>query len=55
MARYLRVIDVKTSKEVHKVKVSSPTQRKVEKIMLGILRQMSDKYFIDDSDFDGLE
>ena len=23
--------------------------------MLGILRQMSDKYFIDDSDFDGLE
>jgi hypothetical protein len=53
--RYLRVRLVATGKEVHKVKVTNPTQRKVEKVMSGMLMNMSDKYFIDDSDFDDIE
>lgn len=53
--KYLKVMHVQTGKEEERIKVSNPTRRKVEKIMKGMLRQMSEEYYIDDSDFDDLE
>lgn len=39
--------------EASRVEVSAPTQRKVEKIISGLLRNMdTDRYYVDDSAFD---
>lgn len=38
---------------VHSVEVSNPTERKVERVVLGMLRNMNtDEYFVDDSEAD---
>lgn len=49
----LKVVDLETREVVHKVEVTNDNPRHVEKVMLGMLRNMdTEKYFIDDSDFD---
>ena len=53
--KFLRVKRFDTDEEVHKVKVSNPNQRKVEKIMMGMLRNMGDDFYIHDSEFDDLD
>ena len=40
---------------VDEIEVTNPSQRKIEKIMRGMLHQMNtDEYYIDDSEFDNL-
>ena len=42
--------------EVHRVPVSNPTESKVERVMLGLLRNMNtDEFFVDESEFDDQE
>jgi len=54
--RYLRVKKLETNEEVHKVEITNPTQRKVERVMLGMLQNMNtDNYYIDDDDFNGID
>lgn len=39
--------------EVHRVTIHNANARKVEKVMSGLLRNMSPDYYVDDSAFDG--
>ncbi len=40
-------------KEVHRIDLSNVSERYVEKVMRGILRQLNtDRYFVDDSEVD---
>ncbi len=39
---------------VHSILVKGPTRNKVEKIMWGLLRNMSPDFHVDDSEFDYL-
>ena len=53
--RFLRVKKFGTNEEIHKVEITNPTSRKVERVMSGMLINMNtDEYYIDDSDFDDL-
>ncbi len=48
---YLIVRSLDDHKEVHKVQVNSLDERRVEKIILGMLRNMdTQNYFVDDSE-----
>lgn len=50
---YLRVRDLETGKSVHSVAINNLSDRHVERVMLGMLRNMNrDKYFIDDGEVD---
>lgn len=46
----LRVIDATTREVVKTISVEGKGSRQVEKVMLGLLRNMSDEYLVDDSD-----
>lgn len=53
--KYLYVREIGTDKEVHRIKVSNPTPRKLEKVLLGLLNRIdTDQFFIDDKEFDYL-
>lgn len=53
MSKYLKVVDFETREVVHKVEVKNDNQSHVERVMLGMMRNMdTEKFFIDDSDFD---
>lgn len=47
--RELRVVNLETREVVHRVDISSKTDRMVERCMMGMLRNMSDAYYIQDS------
>jgi len=52
---YLRVRSFDTREIVHSVGVEPYNLRHVEKVMMGMLRNMNtDKYFIDDSEVDAV-
>lgn len=53
--KYLRIKSKEDGKEVHKVYISNPSQRKVEKVMMGVLINMGEDFYIDDSDFDDVK
>jgi hypothetical protein len=54
--RFLRVRELGTHKEIQKVKVSNPSHRNIEKIMMGMFINMdTDRFYIDDSEFDDLD
>jgi hypothetical protein len=44
---------VSNREEVHRVTVSNPTERKVENVMRGMLINMGEDFFIDDTAMDG--
>lgn len=44
---------IETREEVHRVSVSDLSERYVKRVVMGMLRNMSDDYFIDDSEIDG--
>jgi hypothetical protein len=51
----LIVRELGTCKEISRVTINSPTTRKVERVMMGMLINMDkDHYYIDDSAFDEL-
>jgi len=42
-----------SDEEVHRVKINNLSERHVEKVMMGMLRQMNtEEYYIDDSEVD---
>jgi hypothetical protein len=49
---YLYVRKLETGEEVDKIGLTNTNHRHVEKVMSGMLRNMSDEYFIDDSECD---
>jgi hypothetical protein len=56
MKAKLHVRDIETGKVVDSVEVSTTSSRHVEKVMRGMMINMNrDRYFIDDSEFDGLD
>lgn len=48
----LIVRELGTRKEVSRVDVTGKSERTVERVMLGMLANMSERYFIDDSEVD---
>jgi hypothetical protein len=48
----LIVRELKTRKEVHRVPLTNLSENAVQRVMMGMLRNMSDAYFIDDSEID---
>ena len=40
------------NKEVHRVHITNATTRKVERVLSGMLINMSNEYYVDDSEFD---
>jgi hypothetical protein len=48
----LVVRELKTSKEVHRVALNSLSESHVERVMMGMLRNMSERFYIDDSEVD---
>ena len=53
MKKYLKVVDFETREVVHKVEITNTHQSHIERVMLGMMHNMdTDKFFIDDSDFD---
>lgn len=50
----IHVRKVGTGEIVHSVEVKSPDPRRVERVVSGLLRNMGDGYYVDDSEADGL-
>lgn len=46
----LKVVRANTREVVHTVDVTGRNERAIERIMIGMLTNMSDEYFIDDSE-----
>ena len=52
MDGYLIVRKLGRQEKIHKTKVTNATCNKVEKVMSGMLRNMGEDYYIDDTEFD---
>lgn len=46
----LKVRNLKTNEIVREVEVTGKSQNQIERVMSGMLRNMSDDYYVDDSD-----
>ena len=51
----LVVRELETGKEVHRVNVDGQSKRGIERVMMGMLRNMSERYYIDDSETEAEE
>lgn len=51
----IHVRKVGTGEIVHSVEVKSPDSRRVERVVSGLLRNMGDGYYVDDSESDELK
>jgi hypothetical protein len=48
--KFIVVRQLSDKKEIHRVEVTGKSQGQIEKVMMGMLRNMdTDKYFIDDA------
>jgi hypothetical protein len=51
----LVVRDLESGAEVHRVEVPNPTERKVEKVLIGMLHRVDlERFYVDDAEFLGL-
>lgn len=55
MAKSLHVKRFDTGETVHSVEVHNLTASHVERVMMGMLRNLSDEFYVDDSEFDESE
>lgn len=46
----LKIRNLKTNEIVREVEVTGKSQNQIERVMSGMLRNMSDDYYVDDSD-----